>query len=263
MDLVAEAKAELLEGLSPEGLVVANRDDEEVVRFVPRHPGRVVWFSTEQDADYRVADVRLRSDGPGTRFRLIAGSDEVTVDLPLHGHYNVDNFLAAAACAHCLEVSLDAIAQGALGVQGQPMRGVVHRLESGAVVIDDCYNSNPTALDRALRSARELDGHRYWAVLGEMLELGDTGPELHAEAGRRAADLGFSPIVGVGELARELVSAAGANGARTDWFETAGAAAASIAAELGTGDVVLVKGSRGVGLEVVVEALLQSPEEVS
>ncbi len=260
---IAEAKAELLEGLAPRGLVVANRDDDEIVRFVSRHPGPVVWFSVRQPAEYRVVDVRTDANTIGSRFCLIAGEEQVEVHLPLHGAYNIENFLAAAACAHSLGVSLEAIAQAADQVSTQPMRGVVHLLEGAVIVIDDCYNSNPVALDRALKSAMDLGGTRHLAVLGDMLELGPSAPELHAEAGRTAARLGFSPIVGVGELSRRLVEAAAEGGARTRWFASASEAAAAMRRELTAGDVVLVKGSRGVGLETVVAALLSNVEEAN
>ena len=253
---IAEAKAELLQGLSPDGLVIANQDDPEVVRIVSRHTGEVVWFGSTPTTDYTVRDVHQRPAGLGTSFRLIAGSEEQTIELPLHGLYNVENFLAAAACAHQLGVSLPAIGKAAAGIEGQPMRGALHRLTGDRVLIDDCYNSNPTALVEALRSARELEGKRHWAVLGDMLELGETAPDLHRQAGRRAAEMGFSPVIGVGNLAPELTAAAAEAGAVTDAYETASDAAAKVGAQLRSGDVVLVKGSRGVGLEVVVEAML-------
>ena len=255
---IAEAKAELLQGLNPGGIVVANRDDAEVVRIVGRHQGEVIWFALKSEADYSATDVRQRPEGTGTEFRLITGSEEQQIELPLHGLYNVENFLAAAACAHRLGVSLAAIAEAAKHIEGQPMRGVLHRLADDRVVIDDCYNSNPTALGEALRSARELAGRRYWAVLGDMLELGETAPDLHRQVGRLAAELGFSPVVGVGEQARELTTAAAEAGAETEWYESASAAADRLAVPLLAGDVLLVKGSRGVGLEAVVDSLLAS-----
>ena len=260
---IAEAKAELLQGLRADGLVIANRDDSEVARLVERHDGDVAWFAVVADGDYTVADVHQLPAGQGTAFRLIAGEEEEDIELPLHGLYNVENFLAAAACAHRLGVSLSAIGEAAAHIEGQPMRGQLHRLAADRVLIDDCYNSNPTALLQALRSARELTGQRHWAVLGDMLELGETAPDLHRQAGREAAELGFSPIVGVGELARDLVEAASAAGAQTRWYESAGAAAEQLAAEMRSGDVVLIKGSRGVGLEAVVESILALSEGVA
>lgn len=257
---IAEAKAELLEGLAADGLVIANRDDPEVVRIAGRHQGRVVWFAMQAAADFGVADVTPRERGSGSRFRLLAGTEEREVELPLHGLYNVENFLAAAACACTLGVSLEEIAVGALAVEGPPMRGVLHRPTADIVVIDDCYNSNPEALRQALESARLVPGKRHWTVLGEMLELGEAAVELHRQLGREAAEMGFSPVAGVGALGRELVAAAAQSGAVTQWFETAREAAEALEGALRAGDVLLVKGSRGVGLEVVVAAVLGATE---
>lgn len=253
---IAEAKAELLEGLAAEGTVVANRDDPEIVRFVGRHQGPVIWFAMHTEADYGVADIRPHPEGVGSCFRLVAGPEEQAIELPLHGLYNVENFLAAAACAHALGVSLAAIADAATEVQSQPMRGVFHQVAEDTVVIDDCYNSNPEALRQALRSARGVTGQRHWAILGDMLELGEAAPEMHRQAGREAAKMGFSPIAGVGQLSRDLIAGAAEAGADTQWFESAKKAAEGVGTELRAGDVLLVKGSRGVGLEVVVESLL-------
>ena len=257
---IAEAKAELLEGLASDGLVVANRDDPEIVRIVDRHHGPVIWFANYAPSDYSVSEVHSRRNAVGSRFLLRAGEQEQAIELPLHGLYNVENFLAAAACAHTLGVSLNDIGEAAADIESQPMRGVYHRLSQDAVLIDDCYNSNPFALAEALTSAKEARGERYWAILGDMLELGETGPELHRQAGRRAAELGFSPIVGVGELSKELVSAAAEAGTPTQWYESAKDAAAAVSSELRSGDVLLVKGSRGVGLEAVVESVLTAAE---
>jgi len=257
---IAEAKAELLQGLAADGLVIANRDDPEIVRFVGRHRGPVIWYAMQAESDYGVADIRTRSDGVGTRFRFLAGSEEQEIELPLHGHYNVENFLAAAVCAHALGVPLTDIGVAAAQVQGQPRRGVFHRVAPDSVVIDDCYNSNPEALRQALRSAREVIGQRHWAILGDMLELGETAPDLHRQAGREAAEMGFTPIAGVGELSRELVAGAAEGGATTYWFESAEQAAEAVGGELRAGDVLLVKGSRGVGLEAVVDSLLAMSE---
>ncbi len=262
VEAIAEAKAELLEGLAEGGLVVANRDDRRVVAIAERHAGPVAWFGVEREADYRALEPRPEQDRPGTRFTLAAGARRVPVRLALHGLYNVENFLAAAACAHRLGVELEAIAAAAAAARPAAMRGVLHRLPGGACLIDDSYNSSPAALSRALESARQLEARRHWAVLGEMLELGDGAAEMHLEAGREAARKGFSPVVGVGELARELVRGARQEGAEAAWYADA-AAAVEAAAALRAGDLLLVKGSRAVGLEAVVAALLRGREEAT
>jgi UDP-N-acetylmuramoyl-tripeptide--D-alanyl-D-alanine ligase len=258
LEAIAEAKAELLAGLAPDGTVVANAADPLVCRIAARHPGRVVWYGTDE-SDVQVSSVRQQAGG-GWSFLLHAGSESVEVDLPLFGRYNVENFLAAAACAHVLGVSLSEIAGSLERYRNPPHRGVVHALPEGVTMIDDTYNSNPDALTQALRSTRALHGDRHWAVVGEMLELGETAGQLHREVGSVAARVGFSPLVGVGELARELLEAAADEGAETHWFPDAASASSFVSSQTRPGDVVLVKGSRGVALETVVDALLAEEE---
>jgi UDP-N-acetylmuramoyl-tripeptide--D-alanyl-D-alanine ligase len=266
LDAIAAAKAELLDGLVAGGLVVANADDPLVRAHVEKfarmrgnapRPPRVVWFG--RAADYRLESLTAREQG-GTRFTLVTPAGEVAVELPLHGEYNADNFLAAAAAAHALGVPLEELAAAAVAAAPVGGRGAVRAIGQGARLVDDSYNSNPVALARALESARALTGKRHWAVLGDMLELGPEAPRFHRECGETAARLGFTPVVGVGGLARHLVEGAAAEGAQTQWFATAAEAAPWSAAQLAPGDVVLVKGSRGVRLETVVTALAAAGE---
>ncbi len=261
---IAEAKSEILAGLSPEGFVVANADDPEVARIAKRHGARIakrhgariVWYGIHSSqADVRASD--LRQDGVvGSKFLLEAGGETQEVRLPLHGLYNVENCLAAAACAWALGLALDEIAAAVATVKPASMRGVVHQAAGGYTLVDDSYNSNPDAVGKALESAGTLAGSRRVAVLGDMRELGPEAPRFHREAGEHAARLGFSPVVAVGELARELAAGARAGGAESVWLPDAAAAADWAAGELRQGDVVLVKASRGVGLDRVVKRLL-------
>jgi UDP-N-acetylmuramoyl-tripeptide--D-alanyl-D-alanine ligase len=262
VEAIAAAKAELLEGLVEGGLVVANRDDPRVVEIADKHDGPVVWFSVDGEADYQAVAPHLESDGASTSFRLRADAGEVAVRLALHGLYNVENFLAAAACAHRLGVDLEEIAAVAGEARPAAMRGVLQDLPSGGRLIDDSYNSSPAALSSALESARRIAADRHWAVLGQMLELGDGAPEMHLAAGREAARLGFSPILGVGELAREIVRGARQEGAEALWFGDATAAAGEATERIRSGDLLLVKGSRGVALDKLVAALVE-PEEAN
>jgi UDP-N-acetylmuramoyl-tripeptide--D-alanyl-D-alanine ligase len=261
LEAIAAAKAELLAGLAEDGLLVANADDPRVRGIAERwraeraaagRAARVVWFGP--GGDYHLADLAPRAEG-GSSFRLVTPEGEVKVELPLHGAYNAENFLAAAAAAHALGVPLAALPVAAAAAAPVGGRGAVAALPLGATLVDDSYNSNPVALRRALESARALAGRRHWVVLGDMLELGPGAPAFHREEGEAAARLGFSPVAGVGPLARHAVEGAAAANAQTHWFADAEEAASWAAAELAAGDVVLVKGSRGVHLEKVVEAL--------
>jgi UDP-N-acetylmuramoyl-tripeptide--D-alanyl-D-alanine ligase len=249
---IAGAKAELLEGLEPDGLVVANADDPEVMWIAARHAGPVVTYGIESpEADVRAVDLGPL-DPTGTRFTLIAGDGvEQRVELGLHGRYNVENCLAAAAAALALGVSVEEVADAASRSLPGPGRGEVLALSPGGVLVDDSYNSNPSALAQALEAAAALVGERHWVVLGDMLELGEEAASFHREAGRTAVAAGFDPVYGVGELSKAMVGAAARAGAETGWWATAAEAAAGLPAPR-PGDVVLVKGSRGVGLERVV-----------
>jgi UDP-N-acetylmuramoyl-tripeptide--D-alanyl-D-alanine ligase len=251
---IAEAKAELMEALDPEGLVVANADDAEVERIVGRHGGEVIRYGLESDVEHGAEEIEIDAEGH-TLFVWRSGEERFDVALPLLGRHNVSNFLAAAACASRLGVPGAEIVEAAAGVAPLAMRGVVHRLGE-SLIIDDSYNSNPAGLREALASAASLGGRRHWAVLGDMLELGSEGRAYHRELGDLAARLGFSPILGVGPLARDLLSAARSAGAETAWYSDAAEAAREAERLLNSGDVVLVKGSRAVGLEAVVQQLL-------
>ncbi|HUP42457.1 MAG TPA: UDP-N-acetylmuramoyl-tripeptide--D-alanyl-D-alanine ligase [Thermoanaerobaculia bacterium] len=276
LSAIAEAKAEIFEGLARSGFVVANRSDPEVTRVVRRWRaetgGRVVWFAPDEateagggdEAEVRARRLRPRAGrgeaAVGSRFLLELGAEAIEVELPLHGAHNVDNAVAAAAAARELGVTGEEIRDALAAAAPAAHRGAVHRLPDGVTLVDDSYNSNPDALARALAWAAELaeaaGGGRRVAVLGDMLELGPEQIRFHREAGERAARLGFSPLAGVGELSRELVAAAGAAGAAAAWLPDAGAAAAWAEETVRPGDVVLVKGSRGIGLDAVVERLL-------
>ncbi len=254
---IAEAKSEILAGLSPDGFIIANADDPEVTRIARRHGARVVWYGIHSDAaDVRARDLHSEPSAVGSRFVLEAGGRSQDIRLLLHGLYNVENCLAAAACAWALGLSLEEIAAAVATVQPASMRGVVHRAAAGYTLVDDSYNSNPDAVGKALESAGALAGNRRVAVLGDMRELGPEAPRFHRETGERAARLGFSPVVAVGELSRELAAGARSAGAETVWLPDAAAAADWAAGELRAGDVVLVKASRGVGLDKVVKRLL-------
>jgi UDP-N-acetylmuramoyl-tripeptide--D-alanyl-D-alanine ligase len=264
---IAEAKAELMAGLAPDGFVVANADDPEVARIARRQAAekgnRVVWYGVREAADVRGRDIAPGPEGTGSRFTVEAGGEKQPFELPIHGLYNAENCLAATACAWTLGMSLAEIAAAVRAVRPASMRGVVHRVTGprGAyTLVDDSYNSNPDALGRALESASHLPG-RHVAVLGDMRELGPEGPRFHRESGERAGRLGFALVAGVGELSRELVAGAAAAGAETVWFPDAEAAAGWAATEAREGDVVLVKASRGVGLDRVTKRLLSEGAE--
>ena len=259
VEAIADAKAEILTGAGRDTVVVANAADPRVMRRVSGFPGRVVTFGIEVDAQVaadRVEDLGL--DGMGARLRTPVGA--AAVRTRLLGRGNLANVLAAVGVAITLDVPLAEAVERAAAVEAPPRRGRIHRLAGGVVVIDDSYNASPLAVETALATlARGPRAARRVAVLGEMLELGARSADLHRAAGRAAAAAGVGLLLTVGggparALGRAAVDA-GASPESVLHCESSDEAAARAAALVRDGDVVLVKGSRGVGTDLVVTRL--------
>jgi UDP-N-acetylmuramoyl-tripeptide--D-alanyl-D-alanine ligase len=224
-----------------------------------RFAGRTVTFGIERDADVRARDVVDRGIG-GTRARVETPRGDVGIATPLVGRGNLANLLAATAVAVEFDVPLDAIAERAARLKPAMHRGEVVHLARGVTVVDDSYNASPTAVRRAL-DVLGVGGpaRRRVAVLGEMLELGDHAVALHQDVGRAAARAGVDLLITVGgAAAAALAEAAVTEGmprARVVHFATSDEAAAAAATLVADGDLVLVKGSRGVKTDRVVERL--------
>jgi UDP-N-acetylmuramoyl-tripeptide--D-alanyl-D-alanine ligase len=257
-DAIADAKAEILEGATRDSLLVYNADDPRVTARVGAFLGRTASFGLDARADVRaeqVEDLGVR----GTRARLITAAGERTVETPLLGRGNLSNLLAATAVALDFGVSLDEIVTRAARLQPADRRGAVRRLRDGITLIDDSYNSSPSALQRALEVVARDPAARKIAVLGEMLELGDHATRLHEACGRAAAASGLSLLMTVGgEPARAMADAAVAAGmpaVAVSYFATSADAAAPVVAALRSGDLVLVKGSRGTRTDIVADRI--------
>jgi UDP-N-acetylmuramoyl-tripeptide--D-alanyl-D-alanine ligase len=257
VDAIADAKAEILEHATPRTLVVANADDDRIAARVAGWPGRLVTFGLERPADVRAVAIEDRGVN-GSIARVAAGGAERRFTIPLLGRGNVANVLAATAVALEYGVPLDAIAERVARLEPAPHRGEVRRLANGVIVIDDSYNANPSATRRALDVLARSDARRRVAVLGEMLELGAQSVPLHREVGAAAAGLDRLVTVG-GAAARAMGEAAvraGMAPAGVRHAATSEEAADVAAALVEPGDVVLVKGSRGVRTDRVVERLV-------
>jgi UDP-N-acetylmuramoyl-tripeptide--D-alanyl-D-alanine ligase len=260
VDAIAAAKAEILEGLRPGGAAVLNGDDPRVRAIGERFAGRVVWFGRDRACEVSAQDERAEraGSGIGMRFVLRVGERAVDVALALAGPHFVTSFLAAAAAAHVLGVAPEAMAEAATSLRPAAHRGEVRRLGAEVVLLDDCYNSSPEALEAAVVALGLAPGRRRVAVLGDMLELGPTGPMLHHAAGLSLAGR-VDVVVGVGALAKEVVEGArkaGLSEPSLHHFAAAPDASAAVPDLLRPGDAVLVKGSRGVRLEAVVDAIV-------
>jgi UDP-N-acetylmuramoyl-tripeptide--D-alanyl-D-alanine ligase len=259
-DAIADAKAEILDEATATDVLVCNADDAFVGARASRFQGRVISFGESAAADVRATNIEdLGLDG--SRFVLKATEGAIEIRVPLLGRGNLANVLAAAAVALELSVPLGEIAERASQLQPAAHRGAVVRTRRGVTIVDDSYNSSPAALMKALAVVGgEHRAARKAAVLGEMLELGEHSLALHEACGRAAAKAGLDRLVGVGGApARALVDAAVREGLSADaasWTPSSVDAAAVILPWLRDGDLVLVKGSRGIKTDLVVDRII-------
>jgi UDP-N-acetylmuramoyl-tripeptide--D-alanyl-D-alanine ligase len=258
-DAIADAKAEILERAGPENVLVSNADDPRIVARARGFAGRTLTFGTTEGATVRAVDVEDRGVA-GMRARMRTPAGERTIETPLLGRGNLSNVLAAAAVALDAGIELDDIVPAIARLQPAERRGAVRRLRDGITLVDDSYNSSPTALRRALEViARDTGASRKVAVLGEMLELGDHAARLHRESGRAAAEAGLSLLYTVGGApAKAMADAAIAAGlpvSAVTHFDKSDAAAPAVAAGVRSGDLVLVKGSRGTRTDVIADRI--------
>ena len=265
---IAQAKGELVESLPADGWAVLNIDDPLVWAMRRRTEARVLPWSSTQRLEEGVWASRLVGDAYGrysfTLHQRRAGEPErrKQVQLGLTGRHHVPNAVAAAAAA--LAVGLDlhqvAAALGAATARSR-WRMELHDRSDGVTVINDSYNANPDSMRAALNTLAELgrSGRHTWAVLGDMLELGETAADEHAAIGRFAAEIGVEHLVAIGEYAAQLTGAAVAAGLASTRAVTVADkpdAVAAVTAGLGPGDVVLVKASRGLALDTVADDIL-------
>ena len=258
VDAIADAKAEILERAAASTVLVANADDERVAARTAGFAGRVVTFGIDRAADVKATNVMDRGiDGTSADVTTLRGTTHMTI--PLVGRANLENVLAATAVALQFDVPLDTMADRVARLAPAPHRGEVLKLANGVTVIDDSYNANPTAMKRALEVLTKTKAVRRVAVLGEMLELGTHTIALHEEVGRAAARAGIDALFTVGgEAAAALAAAAasaGMSAATIRHVATSDDASDIVEAYVARGDLVLVKGSRGVKTDRVVERL--------
>lgn len=254
---IAAAKAELIEGLKPEGVAVLNADDCLVMGMRQKHSGRTITFGIENNADVSAKEIDAGHLGM-ISFRLQTPLGDSPATLPMSGRHNLMNALAAAAVATSFGVAPEQIA-GALSSAKPPrMRGEVLDFAAGFRVVDDSYNSNPRSLVNMVQTITESGTRslRRIVIAGEMLELGPEEASLHREAGGEIARANIDVLWGVRGLAAEIVAGARDAGLKdTRFFVDSVEAAHAIVAEIREGDLILIKGSRGVATEKIVSAI--------
>jgi UDP-N-acetylmuramoyl-tripeptide--D-alanyl-D-alanine ligase len=252
---VARAEGEMVEGLPAAGTAVINADDPYAPLWRGLTRAAVVTFGMTATAAWRAEEVHCEVDAQGfkTRFTLVSPLGRAPVALELAGQHNVMNALGAAAAAAAAGASLEHIVAGLAAVRAVPGRLQFKRALSGAWLIDDSYNANPSSVRAGIEVLAQLDG-RKWLVLGDMAELGDFARESHAEIGAFARTHGVERLFATGALTVGAVESFGAGG---QWFPDAQALSAALLASSNSAVRMLVKGSRMNRLERVVDALTQ------
>jgi UDP-N-acetylmuramoyl-tripeptide--D-alanyl-D-alanine ligase len=259
IDKIADAKAEILEGATASTVVVANAGDPRVMARVQSSSARVVTFGVDVDADVKAIGI-IDAGISGTSAEIVTPVGTIRLTIPLLGRGHLANATAAVAVALQFGVPLDVLPERALALRPASRRGEVWRFSDETALVDDSYNSNPRALQGMLDVIANEQGYaRRVAVLGEMLELGPLGVSWHQACGVAAVEAGVARLVTVGGPAAKAMAEAaieaGLDAACVTHVETSRDAADVVAGGWRRGDLVLVKGSRGVRLDVVSDLL--------
>ncbi len=262
IEAVAKAKGELVEGMKSGGTAVLNADDFRVFAMRDLHDGTNLTYGIDVQADVMAKDIRFERFGE-TRFTLKTPTGEAKVSFPLNGKHNILNALAASAVGHKFGMSAEEIAESLKTVAPPPQRGEVLHFTNGFTVVNDTYNSNPDALLSMVQTI--LDGgntaKRKIVIAGEMRELGKDSAQIHYETGRKIAETGITKLFGIEGFAEDLLKGAKDAGLReTVFYENSAVAGEKFVNEIQAGDLILVKGSRGVRTEKVIEKLLENFE---
>ncbi len=264
LDAIAEAKGEILEYIPPDGLIVYNADDPRLVAMASRHKARRMSYGLENEADVRVINYRY-CGLEEMDFEVKTPGGGFSAHVPFVGKHFLYNLAAAVAVALSSGLTERRISEAILALKPLAMRGQVLKFAegrfAGCTIWDDSYNANPYAVASVLDTVARLTGFRRRIVaLGDMLELGEKATELHREVGEKAGAIGIDLLVTVGPHAPDVCQ--GAESARMatekmQQFQDSGQAAEYLAQELKDGDFLLVKGSRGIGMDQVVKRIRQ------
>lgn len=280
LERIAEAKAEIIEGLGKEGTAIINNDDPFLKKLdLSRFKGWMVSFGLDEDADLHAVKIKLKgrsstfsvvvktniidylmpSVGLPSTAPIIGRKKEIRIEginLPVPGRYNIYNALAAASAAITLGFDPAAVKEGLEGFKPLPMRAELIEIK-GRKVINDAYNANPDSMEAALQTLRGISNNgKSIAVLGDMLELGDYKEEAHRELGSKIASMGINEFIAVGDLMKYAASSARKNGMAEERVHICGSpeeAKDILKGISSNGDIILLKGSRAMGMERTLE----------
>ncbi len=255
---VAKAKAEIYSGLQSSGTAIINADDEyaDFWRKSCEHLNQFSFGIKNDTADVIARNIKILTGRNSIQFELCCAQNSIEILLPLPGEHNVMNALAATACCLNLDVPLATIKDGLENMLPVKGRLQIKPGKQGASIIDDTYNANPTSLDAALKVLSQYKGNRY-LVLGDMGELGETAAQLHKDAGKLAKELGVDKLFTLGKLSINTLQGFGSN---SFYFESHDELNEALMNLLDEDSVVLVKGSRAMQMERVVNALTEAQE---
>ncbi len=256
---VAKAKAELVEGMKTGGTAVLNADDFRVAAMSELSKGKVLTYGIENKADVMAKNIRFERFGE-TKFTLQILADSAEVAFPLNGKHNILNALAASAVGFSFGMTAEQIAESLHTVAPPPQRGEILHFAAGFTVVNDTYNSNPDALLSMVQTI--VDGgngaKRKIVIAGEMRELGENAAQIHYETGEKIAEIGVDKLFGVENFAQNLLEGAKNGGlSEVEFYENSTVAGEKFLNEVQPGDLILIKGSRGVKTEKVIEKLLE------
>ncbi|NLU49519.1 MAG: UDP-N-acetylmuramoyl-tripeptide--D-alanyl-D-alanine ligase [Syntrophomonadaceae bacterium] len=262
MDNVAEAKCEVLKYIGNDGFAVINGDNRLLVETAARYPVRKLTFGKAPGCDFRLREVRSTSNGCEINASILG--ENHSFYLPVPGTHLAYNVLAAVGTALQLGVGLESIRKGLQGFSPSSRRMNIKTGAGGMTIIDDCYNANPVSMQAALQALTDIAGGSATrvAVLGDMYELGSFEMQGHQQVGRLAAELGIEHLVAVGTNARYMVEAAveaGMDEERARHFPDKRSALEYLGSVLNKDAVILVKASRGMKMEEIVQALEERP----
>ncbi len=253
-DAIAAAKSELLKNLPVDGAAVLNADDH-YFDFLSRQSSAKVLSYGISSGNVRAENIRTDAEGR-VSFRIVSDSGAATVHIPLVGMHNVPNALAAATVGLYFGITIEEIADALSHVQSEEKRAQITKVRDFAIY-DDTYNASPASMISAINSIDAIECKRRVAVLGDMKELGNFSVQGHRDVGRALARSSVSLLITVGDEATEIAAGAREAGFRGEALQlgTSEEAADAVAAEVRSGDLVLVKGSRSMQMEFIVEAL--------
>ncbi|MFQ5454647.1 MAG: UDP-N-acetylmuramoyl-tripeptide--D-alanyl-D-alanine ligase [Nitrospirota bacterium] len=257
IDGVREGKGEIISSIGEKGTIVLNGDDTNLERLEKKVKGKLMRFGIDRDADIMAEDIRI-DHKRGLSFSLKINREKRRVSLPLFGRHNVYNALAASTVGTIFDMDIDLIKEGLEDFKPLSMRGGIR--EAGDIrIIDDSYNANPVSMISAIDMAMDLkDSGRVIAVVGDMFELGGYREEAHLKLGRDIVQKGVNHIITIGQSGRligEGAINAGMEDGRVDICEYHNEAVDALQRIIKKGDIVLIKGSRGMKMETIIEMM--------